>query len=603
MLKISSIKKESLNKMNTQNQLTSLQRFFRLLQVDRKDITYVYIYSIFAGLINLSLPLGVQAVIGLIAGGAMSASLILLVAAVTVATALSGVLVVMQLSVTETIQRRIFARSAFEFAFRIPRLQLDSLTKYYPPELVNRFFDTLTLQKGIPKLLIDASTAVLNVVFGLILISFYHPFFAFFGLSLLLIIFFIFRITGPTGLKTSLKESKYKYEVAYWLEEMARSMNTFKLAGNTPLPLQQTDYLVCNYLDNRKQHFRILLTQYGVIVVFKILVTASLLLLGSFLVIDNQINIGQFVATEIVVISIISSVEKLMLSMDTVYDTLTALEKLGSVTDLPIEEDEGLDFEQIDTGKGIRISVQDLYFKYEDAERPTLNKISLEIAAGEKVALAGYNGSGKTTLVQLIAGLYGNFQGNISYNGFPMRNLNLASLRHHIGDNCSQENIFRGTIIDNIALGHSDVKLEDVIWAAESVHLNEFVQRLPNGYNTMLLPEGKNVPQSIRAKILLARSIASRPQLLVLESLFGNLEATDRLQIADFLTAPDKSWTLIAVTDDPIIAAKCQHVIVVQEGQIVEEGNFDTITTSPHFNKVFKTLRFETMSSVAHASS
>ncbi len=574
--------------MNSLTQLTPLQRFFRLLQLDRKDIYYVYVYAIFAGLISLSLPLGVQAIIGLIAGGALSASLILLVAAVTVATALSGILVVMQLSVTETIQRRIFARSAFEFAFRIPRLQLDSLTKYYLPELVNRFFDTLTLQKGVPKLLIDASTAVLNIVFGLVLISFYHPFFAFFGLSLLLIIFFIFRITGPTGLKTSLKESTYKYEVAHWLEEMARSMNTFKLAGNTPLPLRQTDYLVCNYLDNRKQHFRILLTQYGVVVAFKILVTASLLLLGSFLVIDNQINIGQFVAAEIVVINIISSVEKLMLSMDTVYDTLTALEKLGSVTDLPVEEDEGLDFEAIDKGTGIRVSVQDLYFKYEDAERPTLDNISLEIAAGEKVALAGYNGSGKTTLVQLIAGLYGNFQGNISYNGFPMRNLNLASLRQHIGDNCSQENLFRGTIIDNISLGHPDVQLEDVIWAAQSVGLSEFVQRLPNGHNTMLLPEGKNVPQSIRTKILLARSVAPRPKLLVLESLFGNLDESDRLKIADFLTAPDKNWTLIAMTDDPIFASKCQRTIILQKGNIIEEGTFDKIQESYHFNKIFK---------------
>lgn len=579
--------------MEISTTLTPLQRFFRLLQLDKKDITYVYIYSIFAGLINLSLPLGVQAVIGLIAGGAMSASLILLVAAVTAAAALSGILVVMQLSVVETIQRRIFARSAFEFAFRIPHLQLDSLTKYYPPELVNRFFDTLTLQKGVPKLLIDASTAVLNVIFGLILISFYHPFFAFFGLSLILIIFFIFRITGPTGLKTSLKESKYKYEVASWLEEMARSMNTFKLSGDTPFPLRQTDYLVCNYLDNRRKHFRILLTQYGVVVGFKILVTASLLLLGSFLVIDNQINIGQFVAAEIVVISIISSVEKLMLSMDTVYDTLTALEKLGNITDLPVEQDEGLNFEQIDTGKGIRVSVQDLYFKYEDAERPTLDNVSLELAAGEKVALTGYNSSGKKTLVQLIAGLYGNFQGNISYNGFPIKNLNLSSLRHHIGDNCSQENLFRGTLIDNIALGHPEVSLEDVIWAAESVGLSEFVQRLPNGYNTMLLPEGKNVPQSVRTKILLARSIAPRPQLLVLESLLTNLEPLERAHITQFLTAPERNWTLLAVTDDPVVAAKCQRVLVMKEGQIVEEDSFQNLTASPHFKKIFKTLNPE----------
>lgn len=573
-----------------------LQRLFGLLRPDKRDIYYIYTYAIFAGLISLSLPLGVQGIVGLIAGGAVSASLILLVVAVTTASALSGILVAMQLSATETIQQRIFTRAAFEFAFRIPRLQLDNLANYYPPELVNRFFDTLTLQKGIPKLLIDASTAVLNVIFGLILISFYHPFFAFFGLALLLVISLIFRITGPMGLKTSLKESTYKYEVAHWLEELARSMSTFKLAGDTPLPMQRADDLVSNYLDNRKKHFRILITQYWVIIVFKVIVTAGLLLLGSILVIDNQINIGQFVASEIVIISIITSIEKLMLTMDTVYDTLTALEKLGIVTDLPVESEKGLPFEKIDTGEGMNLSVQELYFKYEDAPKPTLNNLSFEITAGEKVALAGYNGSGKTTLIQVVAGLFSNFKGNISYNGFPARSLDLASLRHHIGDHCSQENIFSGSLLENISLGHLDVSLEDVVWAVRHVGLEDFVKRQPNGYNTLLLPEGKNIPKSTRAKILLARSIACRPKLIVLENIRTLMEQSDRHRISSFLADAQHKWTVLAATDDPVFASHCQRVIILQEGKIVADDTFENIQKSPHFLKVFKHNRTEVAS-------
>ncbi|MDX1943628.1 MAG: ATP-binding cassette domain-containing protein [Saprospiraceae bacterium] len=574
-------------------QLSPLRRFFRLLALDKKDIYYIYIYAIFAGLINLALPLGLQAIIGLIAGGSVSASLVLLIAIVTAATALSGILVVMQLTVTETIQRRIFARSAFEFAFRIPRLKLDTMTKYYPPELVNRFFDTLTLQKGLPKLLMDFSTAALNILFGLILISFYHPFFVFFGLILLFILFVIFRVTGPNGLKTSLKESKYKYEVAHWLEELARAMSTFKLAGNTPLSLRNTDDLVCNYLDNRKKHFRILLTQYGSVVGFKTIITASLLLLGSFLVIDNQINIGQFVAAEIVVILVMNSVEKLILSMDNVYDVLTALEKLGNVTDLPVEEDEGLSFEEIDTGKGIAININDLYFKYEDAQRPTLDHLSLHIEAGEKVCIAGYNGSGKSTLIQVIAGLFSNFQGNVNYNGFPVKNINLSSLRHHIGDTSSQESIFKGTIIENISLGHPDIQLEDIIRTTEQVGLSDYIQRLPNGYNTILQPEGRNIPQNIKAKIILARSLAISPQLLAIERFLNNLEQDDQSAIIEFLTATDKPWTLIAVTDDPMFASACHRILIMKEGKVIESGTFEQIQKSPHFKKVFKVIDTE----------
>lgn len=574
--------------MNTVVTWKPLQRFFKLLELDRKEITYIYIYAVFAGLITLSLPLGIQAIIGLIAGGAMSASLILLVGIVTVATALTGILKVMQLTVTETIQRRIFTRSAFDFSYRIPRLRLDRLTRQYPPELVNRFFDTLTLQKGVPKILMDFSTAVLQILFGLILISFYHPFFVLFGLTLIAILLVIFRITGPGGLKTSLQESKYKYEVAYWLEELARTMSTFKLSGGTPLSLRQTDALTCNYLESRKQHFRILIVQYGNIVAFKTIITAGLLFLGAYLVINNQINIGQFVAAEIVVILVMASVEKLILSMETIYDVLTALEKLGNVTDIPLEPEGGQDVDTIATGAGMELLVEDLTFQFPDAEQPTLNQVSFHTRSGERLCIAGYSGSGKTTLLQIISGLYTNFKGTLNYNNFPVRSLDLDSLRRHIGDFSAEEHIFRGTIYDNIAMGHPGVSLQDVLRATKAFRLSNFVERLPNGYHTELLPEGKNIPQHIRTKIILARSIVSRPQLLTVEGFFQHLEQSDRKHVAEVLTDRNRPWTLIAVSNDTGLASRCDRILILKDGQIVEEGSYEKIRKSPHFRHVFK---------------
>lgn len=578
---------DKFQKMDNNSQLHPLQRFFKLLELDRKEITYIYIYAIFSGLITLSIPLGVQAIIGLIAGGALSASLIILVAIVTLGTALSGILKVMQLTVTETIQRRIFARSSFDFAYRIPRLRLDSVVRFYPPELVNRFFDTLTLQKGVPKILMDFSTAVLQVAFGLILISFYHPFFILFGITLVAILLLIFRITGPGGLATSLKESKYKYEVAYWLEEMARAMNTFKMSGGNAFSLNKTDGLVCNYLDSRHKHFRILLFQYGNIVAFKTIITAGLLFLGSYLVIDNQINIGQFVAAEIVVLLVMASVEKLILAMETIYDVLTALEKLGNVTDLPIEEEEGVMFDDIDTGKGMHIKVDHLSFEFADAKKPTLSNICFEAQPGEKICIAGYSNSGRATLMQLLSGLYTDYEGGISYNGYPLRNLNVASLRHHMGDYSAQEDIFRGTILENITLEHPEVTLGQVVEIAENIGLSSFVQRLPNGFDTMLLPEGRNVPKNIRTRIILARCIIAQPRLLAVEGFFYGMEKTDREVICSYLTGKDKLWTMLAVSDDPFFASRCDRVIILKEGEIIESGPFQEIVKSEHFDRVF----------------
>lgn len=565
-----------------------LQRFFKLLELDKKDITYIYVYAVFSGLITLSLPLGIQAIIGLIAGGAMSASLVILIAVVTIATLLTGVLKVMQLTVTESIQRRIFARAAFDFSYRIPRLRLDTLSGYYPPELVNRFFDTITLQKGVPKILMDFSTAVLQIVFGLILISFYHPFFVFFGFILILILLAIFWWTGPGGLQTSLKESKYKYEVVYWLEELARTMSTFKLAGGNWLSLRKTDGLVANYLDSRQSHFRILIFQYGNIVAFKTIVTAALLFLGSYLVIDNQINIGQFVAAEIVVILIMASAEKLILSMEVIYDVLTGLEKLGTVTDLPLEDKKGHRFNGHPVKEGMSVMMEDLSYQFPDSDQLTLDKLSLSIKSGERICITGYSGSGKSTLLQVIAGWYTNFSGTLSYNGFPMRSLDINHLRRQIGDFSVQEHIFRGTIAENISLENPTCDLERIIWAADKVGLSRYVERQPNGYNTELLPEGRNLPQNIRTKIILARSIASHPKLLTIEAFFYHLDQTDRDRIADILTEEDAGWTLVAVSNEPYLASRCDRVIVLKEGKIIMEGPFEEVQRSEHFRHVFK---------------
>lgn len=574
--------------------MSPVKRFFLLLKLDKKDIYYIYLYAIFSGLITLTLPLGVQAIIGLIAGGAISSSWILLVLVVTFGTALTGILKIMQLTVTETLQQRIFTRAAFDIAYRLPRFKVESIHGEYAPELVNRFFDTLTLQKGIPKILTDFSTSILQIFFGLLLLSFYHPFFIFFSILLVLIVLVIFRVTGPRGLSSSLTESKYKYKAASWLEELARSMGTFKLAGKSDLPLEKTDALVSNYLDARKQHFKVLVTQYSSIVAFKVFITAGLLILGSILVIDNRLNIGQFVAAEIVVILIMASVEKLILAMETIYDVLTALEKLGSLTDIPIEQEgEGIPFEVIDTGKGISVELKDVSYQFQDAEKPALDKINLKIKPGEKVCIAGYNSAGKSTLLHVITGIYTNFTGSLTFNDVPFRSLNIVSLRAHIGDHLPQEDIFKGTLLENISIGHRDVSLQDVIFAVEKVGLKSFVERLPLGYNTMLLPGGKNLPRSIIAKIILARSIASKPSLLAIEEPFSFLEQQDREKISEFLTADENTWTLLIVSDDPIIAAKCERIIVMQNGKILESGALAEIKESEHYTKIFKTEKYK----------
>jgi len=572
---------------NTTMKEAPFTRLLRLLELDRKDIIYVYIYAVLAGLITLSLPIGIQAIIGLIAGGSFSSALFILLGIVTIGVALTGVLKIMQLSVVETILQRIFIRSAFDFSFRLPRFKLESLTQKYPPELMNRFFDTLTLQKGIPKILIDFSSASFQIFIGLLLISFYHPFFVFFSVILVVILFLIFRFTGPIGLKTSLLESKYKYAVAHWLEEIARSMFDFKITANRENPLITTDKLASNYIDNRKAHFKILITQYSTIIIFETILTATLLSLGAYLVIKNQINIGQFVAAEIIVILVIASVEKLILTMESVYDVLTALEKMGEIMDLPLEREDGRELYFPENQEGISLEGKKLSFSYHPEMPASLNEITFKINAGEKICLAGNANAGKTTLLHILSNLYTDIKGQLLFNQLPVGSLNINNIRAKVGHFLADENIQDGTILDNICMGNKDFNFDKIIPIADAIGLTEIIQKLPKGYLTHLVSEGRNISKSTKSKIILVRSLIFNPELWLAEGSFIFLNRRERHHVFDFILYFLKNKTVVISANDPVIAEKCDRILLIKSGQVYATGTFKELENDPFFQEIF----------------
>lgn len=538
------------------------KKLIAMLSVDKRDILYLYAYSIFYSLVSLTLPLGIQAIIGLIQAGIVSINWIILSAIVTVGVILGGILQVMQLSITEIIQQRIFTRAAFEFTYRIPRFQSSSIRGIYPPELINKFFDTLNIQKGLPKLLMDFSSSALQIVIGLILLSTYHPFFITFGLALILLLTAILYYTGPRGLESSLQESTYKYHVAHWLQEIARTMDTFKRAGHTELPLEKTDALVQSYLKHRKKHWKTLIFQFSNIVGFKALVTLGLLLIGGLLVIDNEINVGQFVASEIVIILIVNSAEKLILTMEPIYDVLTAVEKISRVTNIPLEEDQGaIMFKEIDTGMGASIDLKQVYYTSEEGKTTILNNIDVSIPSGARVVITGPNGSGKSTLLRLLSAQYEATSGTVSYNGQTAGNLNTADLRYNIGDCFLSENLFEGTLLENITLGRPEIELSDVEWAVSGLGLKNFIMSLPKGYETPVGPTAAPLSSSLIEKILLARAIITRPRLLLVDDVFHLFDPKERNSIIDFIWDKKQPWTLVAASNLEVVSEHSSQTI------------------------------------------
>ncbi|MFY0600300.1 MAG: ATP-binding cassette domain-containing protein [Cyclobacteriaceae bacterium] len=558
--------------------LSPVKRLLKLLAAEKKDIFYVYVYAALTGLLGLSLPLGIQAAIELISGGVVFSSIYVLIGFVILGVLGSGILQVLQITIVEYLQRRVFTKAAFEFAFRIPRIKMESVLNLHMPELMNRFFDVLTLQKGLPKLLIDLSTGVIQILFGLLLLSFYHPFFVFFGLMLISSLIGIFLATGPKGLRSSIIESKYKYKVVYWLEEMARALYSFKLSGNTSLPLRKTEYNVNNYLKNRSTHFNVLISQYAYMLGFKAIVTGGLLIIGMILVVDREITLGQFVASEIIIILILASVEKIIMYMDIVYDMLTAVDKIAHVTDLPLESTGGIDIPKEQILKfGIDINLKEVNYKYSESNKVGVRNVNMKIHQGEHICISGPGASGKRTLTSLIAGIHADYSGIITYNNYSLRDLDRTYLRDKIGKNVSQEDIFEGTILDNILLGKPFGKMENAISAIEKVGISDFIHQLPNGLSTEILSGGKGYPSSFVNKLILARCLAKEPNILILNDFFDKSQKHERLRLIQLLTDPENKWTLVIISNDPVIMSACDRVIYMDSGEILHDTSFENL--------------------------
>ncbi|RKS00689.1 MULTISPECIES: peptidase domain-containing ABC transporter [unclassified Flavobacterium] len=549
--------------------LTASQRLINLLKLDRKDISQVFFYAIFAGLVSLSLPLGIQAIINLIQSGRVSVSWIVLVFIVIAGVALVGILSLMQLRITENLQQKIFIRSSFEFGFRLPRIKTDALHNQYPPELANRFFDTLTIQKGASKLLIDFSSALLQIAFGIILLSLYHPFFIFFGIFLIVLLYVIFRFSYNSGLSSSLKESKYKYKVVSWLQEMARNNFSFKKSSNFDFALTKNDRLVSEYLAYRERHFGVIKRQFTQLIVFKIIITAGLLLIGGYLVLNQKMNIGQFVAAEIIILLVINSVEKIIIGLETLYDVLTAVEKIGQITDLEIEETSTKAADYCYTN--IQLAAENLSYKFPDANDYVLEKINLTIEQSEKIYLEGLNGSGKTTLIRILSGLLQPTSGSLYINDDTYRKIDLEQYRSQISTIIIGETPFEGTILENITFNNPLISQEDLKWAIESVNLGDFIKSLPKGLDTKIYPEGKQLSSSNAQKVLLARSIINRPKILFYEDALDKMDTDAAEEVINFITSKENKWTLIVSSKNEYWKEKCSRKITMSEGKIIKD--------------------------------
>ncbi len=542
---------------------TPERRLWELLKLERDDAWVAIVYSAGVGILSIATPLGVQFLVNTVAFGALIQPLIVLTLMVAAGLVFSGTLRSLQTYVVERLQQRLFARVALDLAHRLPRVRVEALDGQHGPELVNRFFDTMTLQKGAATLLVDGVSVLLQTAVGFILLAFYHPYLAAFDALLVVSLVVIVFLLGRGGPSTAIKESKTKYALAAWLQETIRHVHAFKLQGGHEYANAKAESLTRDYVAYRRKHFKVVFRQYAAALIVQSIASAVLLGLGGALVIGRQLTLGQLVAAELIVTAVVAGFSKLGKYFETYYDLLAAVDKIGHLVDLPVEPSAGIDLPASD--RGLELRAVGITIRRE--EREVLHDVDLLVPAGARIALFGLNGQGKSCLVDVLLGLRAPASGRIDVDGVDARELSPVSLRRRIAL-LREADIFSGTIAENVQLGRQEVTRHDIRCALEALGVWDFVTALPGGLDTHVATRGVGMPSGFVTMLLVARALVGRPRAVVLDGVLDTLDAAARESVQRAIASLQPRCSLVIATCDASVLSWCGQGYVIEAGTI-----------------------------------
>lgn len=556
-------------------------RLWELLRPERGDIMSLVVFAFFTGVLYLATPLAVDAVVNNIAFGGQqkvyTQALLILSFALLVFLGFLAIVRVAQHVVMELVQRRLVVRIAADMAYRFPRLKYGKVVSGYQPDLVNRFFDILTVEKSSSMLLLEGLNLVLGTLVGLVVLGFYHPFLLAFDLLLIGLILVLAFGFGRGAVRSKIAESYNKHVLAGWLEQLGFFPLLFKSAGGAEFGCRKTDELSQQYLESRQSHFKILLRQVAGFLALQALANAALLAIGGRLVLEGELTLGQLVASELIVSAIVASLASMGKHLEAFYDAMGAMDKLGYIVDLPVEREGGDTSDQEGTG-AMDVELVNLGFSY-DSSRPVLEDMSVKIPKGSRVAVTGRMGAGKSTMLDLLFGLRDPQGGQVLVGGVDVRDWDLPKLRERISL-IRDHDLVDGTLLENVILGREGIPTSRVQDVLKSLRLTEVVSRLDGGLRTRLKMGGYPLSYSERIRLILARAMAQSPSVLLLDRFLEDWDGDNREAINDFLFDPVQPWTLFIATRDHSIIDRCDLVI-----QLDRDGSSRIINAKEFLNE------------------
>ena len=549
--------------------MPAVAKLGQILALDKADLVVILGYEAAAGVFALVVPVAIQMLVNTVIFNFLLQPIIVLASLVVGFLFLAALLKLAQTRVIETLQTRLFTRISMELAYRLPRTRMEAFDSHRGTELLNRFFEIVTVQKGLALILVDGLTIVLQSAIGMTLLAFYHPALLAFDFALICCIVVVVFIPSKKGVKTSIKECGGKYAVAAWLEEVARNPLAFRLGGIDEYALARANEATFEYLERRKNHFQVLFRQIRGTFLVQTVISGLFLGIGSMLVIRKQLSLGQLVASELIVTMVLARISKLGKYIETFYDLTASADKLTSLLSLPLETFPNEVFAPPQGAFGVGIN--QVGFSYLGSVNKAVVDLNLEIPPGSRVGIIGGNGAGKSTLFDLILGVRSPSSGSITVAKHDLRDFDLTQMRRHVALVRDVEFI-EGTILENIRMGRVHISLSTIRQTLDELGLLNELTALPDGLATRLSGSINPLSAGQAHGLMLARAIVGAPKLLLIDETLDVLDAASIQKAMDILLKREAPWTLVIASHNREILKGCEQIYDLHIGQLTKQS-------------------------------
>lgn len=525
-----------------------------LLKLERSILGIIASYAVAIGFFLLCVPIAVQELVSTFSF-AMEPRMIFTLA-LFVASSLTGVAAfrVLQARAVETFQQRIYTRIAIGFTRLLPRLRDDT---FATPQAY-RFMEADLLTRALVAMVADLFNVAVVGTIGVTMLILFHPFFVLYILVLILGFVGLLTLFGRGGFFITLEMSRLHYDIFGWIQNIAHNLPHLRAAGDSPYLLERTDTLTRLYARIRQRRSDTLTgRQYKAAALWQVVGHSGLLITAGLLVVDGQLTVGQFAAAEVLVGNLLINMDTLARRMVAMFFTFVSCREMAAVFSLPTEEDgakEDVPAAQFGAA-GIHLTCRNLTYTGPDGT-PIFENVSLDVAPGEKVAILCNTNHAKTALAKVLAGLHPPASGFVRYNDMNLIEVkrdSISRVRGLVLD--SHPTLLDGTLEDNITLGRPTIDYQDLQWALRFVELDHDIDALPQGLNTRVSSLETNLSMSQILRLLVARAIVIRPQLLIFDGTLHNMLPATREVLLRRLCAKDEPWSVIFLSNDPNFSA------------------------------------------------